>query len=65
MKTWKIPVEWSMAAIIEITADTIEEAIEITKEDFSIPLPVESEYIEDSWLVNEDIDYINILNNEV
>lgn len=59
-KTWKIPVCWSMMGTVEIEAPTLEEAIEIAKdEDDSIPLPDDGTYLEGSWEVdNVDVEYL-------
>ena len=60
IKTWKVPVCWGMMATIEIEADTLEEAIEIAKdEEGSIPIPDNGSYLDGSWEVDsEDIDYL-------
>lgn len=60
IKTWKIPVCWSMMATIEIEADTLEEAIEIAKDDEgNIPIPYNGDYLDGSWEVDsEDVDYL-------
>lgn len=61
MKDWKIPVSYTMCATIVIEADTLEEAIEIAKdEDGLIALPTDSSYLDDSWTVDyiDDKDYI-------
>mgnify|MGYP004538743297 CR=1 FL=1 len=53
MKAWKIPVEWAMAGIIEVKAETLAKAIQIAKdEEELIPLPDDGEYIDDSWKLN-------------
>lgn len=58
MKKWKIPVAWEMSGVVEIEADTLEEAMEIVETDMSIGLP-EGEYIEGSFqLSTYDVDYI-------
>lgn len=55
MKTFKIPVTWEVYGIVEVEADSIEEAIEIARDDEGIiPLPVESYYVEASWRVTEE-----------
>ena len=61
MKTFKIPVEWESYGVVEIEAETIEEAINITKTDNDIPLP-EAEYMDGSWKVTEDKELIRCVN---
>ncbi len=51
MKTWTIPVMYSMAGIVKIEANTLKEAIDIALNDDSIPLPNNSYYIDGSWEV--------------
>jgi hypothetical protein len=50
MATWKIPVTWEVFGIVEIEAESLDEAIEIfdEKED-QIKLPFDSEYIDASF----------------
>ena len=50
MKTWKIPVSWTVTAMAEIEADTLAEAIDIAKYNEDVPLPEENYYLEESWL---------------
>lgn len=66
MAEWKIPVEWSVCAMFEVSAPTLKEAIEIAKDEKGeIPLPLESSYIDDSWAVSEsNIDFIRCLYND-
>ena len=55
--TWRIPVTWSMCAVIPIEADTLEEAMEIARdENGEIPLPpaTESDYLDGSWCLSHD-----------
>lgn len=61
MKTWKIPIVWSMMGYIKVEADTLAEAIEIAKdEDGIIPIPDNGEYLEESWEVDmaEDEEFL-------
>lgn len=48
MKTWKIPVAWEVCGLMEIQASTLEEAMEIARNDDTIPLP-DSEYVDGSF----------------
>jgi len=52
MKTYKIPVSWSVMATMEIEADSLEEGIE-KADDAS--LPTDPDYIEGSFEVNREI----------
>ena len=47
MKTWRIPVTWSMCGFVSIDADTLEEAMDIARDDDNfLPLPSEADYID-------------------
>lgn len=48
MKTWKIPVAWEVCGLMEIQASTLEEAMDIAKNDDTIPLP-DGYYIDGSF----------------
>ena len=51
MKKWKIPVVWQMAGIVEIEADSLEEAIDLAEvDDVSLP---DGSYIDDSFEVDD------------
>ena len=61
MKNWIIPVSWEVYSTIEVEANTLEEAIKIAKDDEGIiPCPIENNYVDDSWRVDdaEDIDFL-------
>ena len=66
MKTWKVPVTWEVCGFVEIEAKTLEEAIELAKDDEGvIPLPEESDYVDGSWRVTEeDVEIIRTLYND-
>jgi hypothetical protein len=49
MKTYKIPVSWTMITDMEIEADTIEEAFQKAED---MPLPTDAEYEDDSFEIN-------------
>jgi len=49
MKTWRVPVTWEMCGYVEIKANTLQKAIEITKQDDSIPLPADGDYVDGSF----------------
>ena len=53
MKTFKIPVTWTVYSTIEVEAETLEEAIErfdeVEDSDFGHDLPSEFSYVDDSF----------------
>lgn len=57
---WKIPVTWQMCGFVYIDALTLEEAMEIAKdEDGQIPLPIDGNYVDGSWeLSDPNPDYV-------
>lgn len=65
MKTWKIPVSWTVTAVAEIEADTLAEAIDIAKYNEGVPLPEENYYLDESWEVDDECgeEYIRKLYN--
>lgn len=65
MKTWKVPVVWEMYATIKVEAETLEEAIEIARDDAGeIPLPTDNYYVDGSWQVSGEYEYIRDCFNE-
>ena len=57
MKTFKIPVSWTVMATMEIPAESLEQAILIA-EDAS--LPTDTDYLEDSFKVDHaHLEYMN------
>lgn len=53
MKTWKIPVAWAMMGVINVEAKTLDEAIEIAKDDAGvIPIPDNGTFLDGSWEVD-------------
>jgi len=66
MKKWRIPVSWEMAGIVEVEADTLEEAIEIAEDERGeIPLPDNGEYVMASWRTEvEDVEACRDLYND-
>jgi len=57
MKTYKIPVTWSVTTTMKIEAESLEDAI-LQAEDAS--LPTDSDYLEGSFEVDHDrIHYLN------
>lgn len=69
MKTFKIPVSWQVYSIIDIEAETLEEAIakfdEKEESDEDWPLPTDSEYMDGTFhRENENEEMYNSLNQE-
>ncbi len=60
MKTWKIPVCWTMMGVVTVEADTLDKAIEIAQDDEGIiPLPDNGTFLDGSWEVDcYDEDYL-------
>ena len=53
MKTWKIPVAQTMMGVINVSAETLDEAIEIAKDDAGvIPIPDNGTFLDGSWEVD-------------
>lgn len=53
MKTWKIPVFWTMMGTVKVEANTLAEAIEIAKDDDGvIPIPDDGTFLDGSWEVD-------------
>ena len=68
MKTYKIPVEYSMYSHVYVDANSPEEAlakakeIEYQGEGFKLPDISESDYIDGSFQINDDIELVKMLN---
>ena len=60
MKTWKIPVCWTMMGTVNVDAKTLDEAIEIAKDDAGIiPIPDDGTFMYGTWEVDcTDISYL-------
>lgn len=60
MKTWNIPVCWKMMGTVNVEAKTLDEAIEIAKDDAGIiPIPDDGMFMGGTWEVDcTDIDYL-------
>ena len=60
MKTWKIPICWTMMGTVNVEANTLAEAIEIAKDDAGvIPIPDDGTFMDGSWEVDcFDEDYL-------
>lgn len=66
MKTWKIPVAWSMCGIVNIEANTLEDAIELAMgRDGNIPITDDGTFIDGTWEVDcDDDEYIRKYYND-
>ena len=63
-KTFNIPVTWEVFAVIEVEASTIEEALDIARDDEQIiPLPTDNDYVDGSWRVTEGCTKAEILSS--
>lgn len=49
MKTYKIPVSWTVTAMMEVEAESLESAVDIAD---SMPLPTDTEYVDGSFTVD-------------
>ena len=49
-KKWKVPVSWEMCGIIEIEAETLEDALEqVQYHPDEVPIPDDSAYVDGSF----------------
>lgn len=68
MKTFKIPVTWEVYGTVEVEVETNspEEALynakEIEYQGEGFALPIDSEYIDGSFRIDEDVDLIKLIN---
>ena len=64
-RVWKIPVTYSVCGVVEVEADTLEDAMDIAyTKDGSIPLPEDAEYVPGSWELSEtDVDFVRACYN--
>ena len=52
MKTYTIPVSWTMIGIVEVEAENLNKAIKIAQNDDGvIPLPDNGQYLDGAWKV--------------
>ena len=60
MKNWNIPVCWTMMGTVNVEAKTLDEAIEIAKDDAGIiPIPDDGMFMGGTWEVDcTDINYL-------
>lgn len=68
MRTIKLPVSWEMFGIVEVEANSIEEAIEYFDKNIDqIPLPYGGgDYVDGSFdLVESDEEYIELFNPDL
>ena len=61
----KLPVTWEVCGLIEVEANSIEEAVEYFNQNSSdIELPENPEYVDGSFVLSDDDpDYINCFQN--
>lgn len=58
MAKWNVPVYWQMKSVIEVEADTLEDAIYKAQTDDN-PLPADGEYLDGSWEAgDEDVEFV-------
>ena len=60
MKTYKIPVSWTVMATMEINAETLDDAISQAEDS---PLPTETEYLDCTFEIDREI--IPCINSEL
>ena len=66
MKTFKIPISWSVCSYVEEEADSVEEALEKAikfEKEHGYDLPTDPDYIDGSFEINEDIGFMKIINS--
>lgn len=63
-KLWRIPVSYCVCGIVHIEAPTLAEAIEIARDDPTVPTPDDAEFIDGTWEVESDEAYIRSCFNE-
>lgn len=62
-KTWQVPVYWQMKSVVEVEADTLEDAIYQVQTGDN-PLPEDGEYLDGSWEAgDEDIEFVREVYN--
>ena len=50
MKTWKIPVVWEGRSIVTVRGNSLDDAIDIAKDDKGvIPIPDDFDFVDDTW----------------
>lgn len=58
-KSFLIPVSWTVYSTIRVEADSLEDALEIAlKKCDRIPISSECEYVDDSYVIESDIDML-------
>ena len=68
MKEFKIPVTWQVCGEVTIKAKNIESALATaikTEEVEGLPLPTESEYVDGSFIIEQDMSLIEYLNKDI
>lgn len=57
MKTWEVPVYWTMSGAVSVEADTLEKAIDLAR-DMAVNIPSVGTYVDDSWEADSDVEYV-------
>jgi hypothetical protein len=65
MPNFKIPVVFQMWGLVDVEAETIEEAFKYATEhipDLPLPEPGKAEYVDDSYQIDGDLDHVKTFN---
>ena len=54
MKTWTIPVTWEVCGLVKVQARSIDEALEIVEDGYTVKLPDDSNYVDGSFCASFD-----------
>ena len=57
-RLWKIPVSYCVCGVVYIEAPTLAGAIEIARDDPSVPTPDDAEFIDGTWEGEGDEEYV-------
>lgn len=66
MKTYTIPVSWTMIGVVDVEAENLNKAVQIAQNDDGIiPIPDNGQYVGDSWKVEcVDTNYLREYYND-
>lgn len=56
-KTYKVQVFWTESAIVEVEADSIEDAINDVESVRGVDIPEDGDYVDESLIVDHDMTY--------
>jgi len=63
MAKFYLPITYKVSGAVEIEADTIEDAVEYFHiHPDEIPLPYETEFVDGSMVLDDDMEHINLIN---